>query len=211
MSRPDGPASATAVTMCQSHAGNDALRAHVELGNPHQSVRYAAGVNPLWVQSMETTVTQAKQTDFARYPELSDSEQKVLEEALASIPDDILSTGERAPIESRVRRRMEREGLLSAAGPMGMGEIPAVAYVARAVVCLAASYVPLRSISHNKPASTVAESIAKAMGDCVHGDLDAVTADILASRNQVAGALGALGLAALGDALLGDEAQIDRW
>ena len=92
-----------------------------------------------------------------------------------------------------------------------MGEIPAVAYVARAVVCLAASYVPLRSISHNKPASTVAESIAKAMGDCIRGDTDTVKSDILACRNQVAGALGALGLAALGDALLGDDAQIDRW
>jgi hypothetical protein len=165
----------------------------------------------MWAQIMETTVTQAQQTDFARYPELSNSEQKVLEEALASIPDEILSTGERAPIESRIRRRLEREGMLTAAGPLGTGEIPAVAYVARAVGCLAASYVPLRSISHNKPASTVAESIAKAMADCVHGDLDAVKADILAHRDQVAGALGALGLAALGDALLGDDAQIDRW
>jgi hypothetical protein len=165
----------------------------------------------MWVQSMETTVTQAKKTDFARYPELSDSEQKVLEEALASIPDDVLSTGERPAIESRVRRRLEREGMLTSTGPLGMGEIPAVAYVARAVVCLAASYVPLRSISHNKPASTVAESIAKAMGDCIRGDTDTVKSDILACRNQVAGALGALGLAALGDALLGDDAQIDRW
>ncbi len=165
----------------------------------------------MWVQSMETTVTQAKKTDFARYPELSDSEQKVLEEALASIPDDVLSTGERPAIESRVRRRLEREGMLTSTGPLGMGEIPAVAYVARAVVCLAASYVPLRSISHNKPASTVAESIAKAMGDCIRGDTDTVKSDILASRTQVAGALGALGLAALGDALLGDDAQIDRW
>jgi len=160
---------------------------------------------------MEITVTQAKKTDFARYPELSDSERKVLEEALASIPDDILSTGERGPIESRVRKRMEREGMLTAERPLDVGEIPAVAYVARAVVCLAMSYVPLRSISHNKPASHVAESIARAMGDCVRGDLTAVKSDNLASREQVAGALGALGLAALGVALMGDEAEIDRW
>ena len=41
--------------------------------------------------------------------------------------------------------------------------------------------------------------------------ISSVKSDILACRNQVAGALGALGLAALGDALLGDDAQIDRW
>jgi hypothetical protein len=176
-----------------------AVTRHVELANPQHSVRYAAGV------------TQAKKTDFARYAELSEQEQKVLEEALASIPDDILSTGERPPIESRIRRRLEREGLLDTAGPLGMGEIPAVAYVARAVGCLAASYVPLRSISHNKPASTVAESIAKTLGDCVRGGVDAIKTDILACREQVAGALSALGLPALGDALLGDDAQIERW
>ena len=160
---------------------------------------------------METTVTQAKHTDFARYAELSEAEQKALEEALASIPDDILSTGERPPIESRIRKRLEREGLLTAAGPLGVGEIPPVAYVGRAVACLAVSYVPLRSIPHNKPASTVAESIAKVLGDCVRGDLDTIKSDILACREQVAGALRALGLPALGDALLGDEAQIARW
>lgn len=160
---------------------------------------------------MEATVTQAKKTDFARYPELSESEQKVLEEALASIPEEYLATGERPPIESRIRRRLEREGLLDTAGPMDMGEIPAVAYVARAVGCLAVSYVQLRSISHNKPASTVAESIAKALSDCVRGDIDAIKTDILASREQVAGALSALGLPALGDALMGDDADIDRW
>jgi hypothetical protein len=172
---------------------------HVEPANPEQSVRYAAGV------------TQAKKTDLARYAELSQSEQKVLEEALASIPDDILATGERSPIESRIRKRLEREGLLDTAGPLGMGEIPAIAYVARAVGCLAASYVPLRWIAHNKPASTVAESIAKQLTDCVRGDIDMITSDILACREQVAGALSALGLPALGDALLGDDAQIDRW
>jgi hypothetical protein len=172
---------------------------HVELDNPAKFVRYAAGV------------TQAKKTDFARYAELSESEQKVLQEALASLPDDILATGERPPIESRIRKRLEREGLLDTAGPLGMGEIPAVAYVARAVVCLAVSYVPLRWIAHNKPASTVAASIAKQLADCVRGDTDAIASDILACREQVAGALSALGLPALGDALLGDDAQIDRW
>lgn len=172
---------------------------HVELADPEQSVRYAAGV------------TQAKKTDFARYAELSQSEQKALEEALASIPDDILATGERSPIESRIRKRLEREGLLDTAGPLGMGEIPAVAYVARAVGCLAVSYVQLRWIGHNKPASTVAKSIAKQLADCLHGDIDTIASDIMACREQVAGALSALGLPALGDALLGDEAQIDRW
>jgi hypothetical protein len=163
------------------------------------------------MQNMETTVTQAKHTDFARYADLSETEQKVLEEALASLPDDILATGERAPIESRIRKRLEREGLLAATGPLGVGEVPAVAYVGRALACLALSYVPLRSIPHNKPASAVAESIAKALDNCVRGDIDSIKSDILACREQVAGALRALGLPALGDALLGDEAQIVRW
>jgi hypothetical protein len=156
-------------------------------------------------------VTQAKQTDFARYAELSESEQKVLEQALSSIPDDILSTGERPSIDARIRRSLEREGMLTAAGPLGMGEIPAVAFVGRAVACLAVSYMALRGIGHNKPASAVAESIAKALGDCVPGGTDAVQADILTCRNQVAGALRALGLPALGDALLGDENQAARY
>jgi hypothetical protein len=160
---------------------------------------------------MEPTVTAAKQTDFARLAELSEAEQKVIEEALASIPDDILSTGERPAIESRIRNRLEREGLLEAAGPMGMGAIPPIAYVGRAAACLAASYVALRCISHNKPASTVAESIAKALGDCSPGGVDAMTADIMQCRDKVASVLGALGLSALGDALLGDDEQVARY
>lgn len=156
-------------------------------------------------------MTEAKQTDFARFGQLSEAEQKVIEEALASIPDDILSTGERPAIESRIRNRMQREGLLEAAGPLGMGEIPPVAYVGRAAACLAASYVALRGIGHNKPASTVAESIAKALGDCVPGGVDAMKADIMKCRDQVASALRALGLPALGDALLGDDVQTARY
>lgn len=156
-------------------------------------------------------VTQAKQTDFARYADLSQSEQKVLEEALASIPEDILSTGERPSIESRIRNRLQREGMLNTAGPLGIGEIPAVAFVGRAVGCLAASYVALRSISHNKPASTVAESIARSLGDCVQGGTDSIKSDILRCRDQVAGALRALGLPALGDALLGDDVDMVRY
>jgi hypothetical protein len=163
------------------------------------------------MQNMETTVTQAKHTDFARYAELSEKEQKALEEALASLPDDLLAIGERPPIESRIRNRLEREGLLPTAGPLGVGEIPAVAYVGRALTCLALSYVQLRSIPHNKPASTVAESIARTLGECVRGDIDTMKSDILACREQVAGALRALSLPALGDALMGDDAQIVRW
>jgi hypothetical protein len=135
----------------------------------------------------------------------------VIEQALASIPDDILSTGERPPIESRIRNRLQREGLLDEAGPLGIGVIPPVAYVGRAVGCLAASYVALRGIGHNKPASTVAESIARALGDCVPGGVEAVKSDILKCRAQVASALGALGLPALGDALLGDDEQTARY
>lgn len=156
-------------------------------------------------------MTQAKRTDFALYARLSESEQQVLEQALAAIPDDILSTGDRPSIESRIRNRLQREGLLGEGGPLGMGEIPPVAYVGRAVGCLAAHYVTLRGIGHNKPASVIAESIAKAIGDCVRGGTDAVKADIMAHREQVARALRALGLPALGDALLGDEAQVPRW
>lgn len=156
-------------------------------------------------------MTEAKQTDFARFGQLSDAELKVIEEALASIPEDILSTGERPPIESRIRNRLQREGLLEAASPMGMGEIPSIAYVGRAAACLAAAYVALRGIPHNKPASTVAESIAKAVGDCIPGGVDAMKSDIMACRDRVASALGALGLPALGDALLGDEAAGARY
>ncbi len=156
-------------------------------------------------------MTQAKQTDFARFAQLSEAEQKVIEEILASIPEEILSTGERPPIESRIRNRLQREGMLEAAGPMGMGTIPPIAYVGRAAGCLAASYVALRGISHNKPASSVAESIAKALGDCVPGGTEAVKSDIMLCREQVASAFRALGLPSLGDALLGDEDQITRY
>ncbi|HET9255396.1 MAG TPA: hypothetical protein VFO16_09370 [Pseudonocardiaceae bacterium] len=156
-------------------------------------------------------MTQAKQTDFAKFALLSEAEQKVIEEALAALPDDILSTGERAPIESRIRRRLEREGLLETEAPMGMGAIPPVAYVGRAVGCLAANYLPLRCILHNKPASEIAESIAKIVAECVRSGTEAIKTDIMACREQVASALGAFGLTALGDALLGDDENITRY
>ncbi|MGH3874856.1 MAG: hypothetical protein ACRDSR_25690 [Pseudonocardiaceae bacterium] len=76
-----------------------------------------------------------------------------------------------------------------------------MAFVGRAVGCLAAKYVSLRGISHNKPADEVADSIARAIGDCVPGDTAAIRSDILEYRTQVAGALTALGLPSLGDAL----------
>lgn len=154
-------------------------------------------------------MTQAAQTDFAWYGQLSESEQEILNQALASIPDDILSTGERRAIDSRIRRRLEQEGLLQtgeAGGPLGVAQIPPVAYVGRAVACLAVSYVSLRGISHNKPAKAVAESIARAVGDCVSGDIDAVSSDILTYRSEVAKSLTALGLPALGDALIAKDA-----
>lgn len=158
-------------------------------------------------------MTQAKETDFASYARLSESEREVLEQTLASIPEEILSTGDRQSIESRIRNRLQREGLLGtgeAGGPLGVAEIPAVAFVGRAVGCLAAGYVSLRGISHNKPADTVADSIARAVADCVPSDIDAIKSDILTYRNQVAGALTALGLPALGDALLADNPRVDN-
>ena len=88
----------------------------------------------------EVTVTQAKETDFASYARLPESEREVLEQALASIPEEILSTGDRASIESRIRNRLQREGLSRhgrGRGPLGVAEIPAVAFVGRAVGCLA--------------------------------------------------------------------------
>jgi len=147
-------------------------------------------------------VAQAEETDFASFARLSESEQKVLEQALSAIPDDILSMGDRPAIESRIRNRLKREGALTEA-PLGMGEIPAIAFAGRAVGCLAASYVTLRGISHNKPAEAVAESIARAVADCVTGTAAAIKSDLLTYRVQVASALTALELPALGDALLG--------
>jgi hypothetical protein len=146
-------------------------------------------------------VAQAQETDFASFGQLSEAEQNALEQALSAIPDDILSTGERPAIESRIRNRLMREGVLTDA-PLGLGEIPAVAFAGRAVGCLAASYVALRGISHNKPAEAVAESIARAVADCVTGTADAIKSDLLTYRVQVASALTALELPALGDALL---------
>ncbi|MGH3780450.1 MAG: hypothetical protein ACRDRO_07425 [Pseudonocardiaceae bacterium] len=149
-------------------------------------------------------MTQAQGTDFASYAKLSESELEALDRALASIPDDILSTGERPPIESRIRRRLQEDGVLKtgeAGGPLGVAEIPAVAFVGRAVGCLASNYSYLRGISQNKPPGEVAESIARAVADCVPGDIDAIKSDILKYRGQVARAFKALGLPALGDAL----------
>jgi hypothetical protein len=149
-------------------------------------------------------VAQAQKTDFASFAQISESEQEVLEQALRSIPDDILSTGDRSAIEARLRRRLQETGILEtgeAGSPLGVAEIPAIAFVGRAVGCLAARYLNLRGISHNKPAEEVADSIARAVGGCVPGDTDAIKSDLLKYRNQVAGALTALGLPALGDAL----------
>ena len=146
----------------------------------------------------------AKGTDFASYAQLSESELEAVDRAVASIPDDILSTGDRKPIEARIRRRLQEEGVLKtgeSGGPLGVAEIPAVAFVGRAVVCLAANYTYLRGISQNKPPDEVAESIARAVTECVEGDIDAIKSDILKYRNQVARAFKALGLPALGDAL----------
>lgn len=149
-------------------------------------------------------MARAQKTDFASYAQLSESEQEALEQALGSIPDDILSTGDRSAIESRLRRRLQESGALKMGdegGPLGVAEIPAVAYVGRAVGCLASRYMSLRSISHNKPADEVAASIAQLVAGCVSGDADAIKSDLLTYRSQVAGALAAIGLPALGDAL----------
>lgn len=146
-------------------------------------------------------MAQAQGTDFASYAQLSESEQEVLEQALASIPDDILSTGDRPAIESRIRNRLQREGFLTE-GPLGMGEVPAVAFVGRAVACLAAKSSSLRSINQNKPAGSVAEAIARSVQECSSGKIEDIKADILKHRQQVASSLAALGLPSLGDALL---------
>ncbi|MGA8520543.1 MAG: hypothetical protein WB735_20945 [Pseudonocardiaceae bacterium] len=149
-------------------------------------------------------MTQAQGTDFASYAKLSEPELEALYRALASIPDDILSTGDRPPIESRIRRRLQEEGFLKmgeAGGPLGVAEIPPIAFVGRAVGCLASNYVYLRGISQNKPPNEVAESIARAVAECVPGDIDAIKSDIIEYRTQVARACKALGLPALGDAL----------
>ncbi|MGA9312886.1 MAG: hypothetical protein WBV74_21330, partial [Pseudonocardiaceae bacterium] len=69
------------------------------------------------------TMTQAQETDFASYAQLSEPELEVLDRALASIPEDILSTGDRPSIESRIRRRLQEEGFLkmgAAGGPLGV-------------------------------------------------------------------------------------------
>lgn len=149
-------------------------------------------------------MTQAQGTDFASYGKLSEPELEALDRALASIPDDILSTGDRPAIEARIRRRLQEDGVLKtgeAGGPLGVAEIPAVAFVGRAVGCLATNYSYLRGISQNKPPDEVAESIARAVGECVPGGIDAIKSDILEYRSQVARAFKALGLPALGDAL----------
>lgn len=149
-------------------------------------------------------MTQAQETDFASYAQLSEPELEVLDRALASIPEDILSTGDRPSIESRIRRRLQEEGFLkmgAAGGPLGVAEIPPIAFVGRAVGCLASNYVYLRGISQNKPPDEVAESIARAVLECVPSDINAIKSDILKYRSQVARAFKALGLPALGDAL----------
>ena len=149
-------------------------------------------------------MAQAQGTDFGYYAQLSEPELETLDRALASIPDDILSTGERPSIESRIRRRLQEEGFLqmgAAGGPLGVAEIPPIAFVGRAVGCLASNYVYLRGISQNKPPGEVAESIARAAVECVPGSIDAIKSDILKYRTQVARAFKALGLPALGDAL----------
>ncbi|MFN2495496.1 MAG: hypothetical protein ABR608_06265 [Pseudonocardiaceae bacterium] len=156
---------------------------------------------------MEATVTQAE-TDFASYAKLSESDQKALEQALASIPDDILSTGDRQWIESRIRNHLQKQGILdTGGGVLGMGEIPAVAFVGRALACLAANYSTLQGISNNQPADKVATSMARTVTGCVSGDADAIKADILRYRSQIGRALEALRLPALRAALLaGDSA-----
>lgn len=152
-------------------------------------------------------MAQATETDFASYARLSESEQEVLEQALASIPDDVLSTSDRPAIESRIRNRLQKEGILAAEGPFQMGEIPPVALVGRALACLASSYVTLRGISNNQPADAVAGALARTLAGCVPGTADEIKADILLYRSQVGRACEALGLPALRDALLASDRE----
>lgn len=154
------------------------------------------------MSNVEATVTQAMKTDFAYYAQLSESEQEVLEQALASIPDDILSTGDRQSIESRIRNRLVKEGALAPPGPLQATEIPPVAFVGRALGCLASNYVALRGISNNQSTDAVAQAIARIVAGCVSGDADAIKADVVQYRSQVGRALEALGIPALRDALL---------
>lgn len=153
-------------------------------------------------------MAQAAETDFASYARLSESEQEVLVQALASIPDDILSTGDRQWIESRIRNRLEKEGVLNTgSGVLGLGEIPAVAFVGRALACVAANYSTMQGISNNQPADKVAASMARAVTGCVSGDADAIKADILRYRSQLGRALEALRLPALRAALLAGDSS----
>lgn len=152
-------------------------------------------------------MTQAQGSDFAKFGELSEAELEAVEQALASIPDDLLSTGDRPAIESRIRRRLQESGVLGTedtGGPLGVAEIPPVAFVGRAVGCLATHSSTLRAISHVKRSAAVAEAIAQTLGSCVRGGTEAVAADLLTYRKQVARALTAIELPALGDALLAD-------
>lgn len=155
-------------------------------------------------------MTQATETDFAYYAKLSESEQEALEQALASIPDDILSTGDRQWIDSRIRNSLQRSGVLDTAsmtGPFQIGEIPAVAFVSRALGCLASNYSTLQGISNNQPADKVAGSIARTVLGCVPGDADAIKADILQYRSQLGRSFDALRLPALRAALLAGPAS----
>lgn len=69
---------------------------------------------------------------------------------------------------------------------------PCDAFVGRAVGYLASNYAYLRGISQNKLSDEVAESIARAVAECVPSDIDAIKSDITKYRSQVARAFKAL-------------------
>lgn len=150
-------------------------------------------------------MTQTTETEFAYYAKLSAAEQEALEQALESIPDDILSTGERQWIDSRIGNSLKRSGVLDTAGmsgPLQFGDIPALVFVSRAAGCLAANYATLQGISNNQPPEKVAAAIARTVTGCVSGTADEIRADILQYRSQIGRAFDALRLPSLRAALL---------
>lgn len=137
-------------------------------------------------------------SDFEALGQLTQAESDALFTALENAPEELQQSEDPDELYNYLVQQIDGAN----SGPSTMA-LPAVILVARAVSCLAPSYVALRSISAGSP-DVAAAGIAGAIAGCVTGGgASAIQSAILNNRAAIATGLRAIGLSSLAGVLAG--------
>lgn len=180
-------------------AATPSEREPVEPGNPVDPVEPGPG----------TGVEPVPEIDIEEPAEV-----EALGEALESLSQEALESGDESLINATVREELMARGAAPRSPSTTIDDgastqaVPLAVLAARAAVCVGSSYVALRGISTDQPRDVVVTQIAVALGTCVTGGGAAVIRDaILRYPTQVATALRGVGLGGLAAVLEGDTPQ----